>query len=38
MDCQGMLSCYRVLHLTNEKGTLGGKVLVNLGADVIKIE
>jgi crotonobetainyl-CoA:carnitine CoA-transferase CaiB-like acyl-CoA transferase len=33
-----MLSCYRVLDLTNEKGFLCGKVLGNFGADIIKIE
>jgi benzylsuccinate CoA-transferase BbsE subunit len=33
-----MLSCYRVLDLTNGKGYLCGKVLGELGADVIKIE
>jgi len=33
-----MLSCYRVLDLTNEKGFLCGKALGNLGANVIKIE
>ena len=33
-----MLSCYRVLDLTNEKGFLCGKALGDLGANVIKIE
>jgi len=34
----GMLSPYRVLDLTDEKGLLCGKLLGDLGADVIKVE
>jgi len=37
-DTESMLSCYRVLDLTDEKGFLCGKVLGDLGADVIKVE
>jgi benzylsuccinate CoA-transferase BbsE subunit len=33
-----MLSCYRILDLTNEKGFLCGRALGDLGAEVIKIE
>lgn len=33
-----MLGCYRVLDLSDEKGWMCGKVLSELGADVIKIE
>jgi benzylsuccinate CoA-transferase BbsE subunit len=35
---EGMLSSYRALDLTDEKGLLCGKILGDLGADVIKIE
>jgi crotonobetainyl-CoA:carnitine CoA-transferase CaiB-like acyl-CoA transferase len=35
---EGMLSPYRVLDLTDEKGLLCGKIFGDLGADVIKIE
>lgn len=33
-----MLSPYRALDLTNEKGLLCGKILADLGADVIQVE
>ncbi len=33
-----MLSPYRVLDLTDEKGLLCGKILADLGADVIQVE
>lgn len=33
-----MLSPYRVLDISDEKGTICGKILAELGADVIKIE
>ena len=35
---EGLLGPYRVLDLTNERGFLCGKLLGDLGADVIKIE
>lgn len=35
---EGMLGPYRVLDLTDEKGLLAGKILGDLGCDVIKIE
>ena len=34
----GMLSPYRVLDLTDERGLLCGKILADLGADVLQIE
>ena len=33
-----MLSCYRVLDLTDERGQLAGLVLAQLGAEVIAVE
>ncbi len=35
---EGMLSPYRVLDLTDERGLLCGKILADLGADVLQIE
>ncbi|MBI2850299.1 MAG: CoA transferase [Chloroflexi bacterium] len=35
---EGMLSPYRALDLTDEKGLLCGKILGDMGADVIKVE
>ena len=34
----GLLDPYRVLDLTNERGHFAGKLLADLGADVIKVE
>ena len=33
-----LLSPYRVLDLTDERGLLCGKILADLGADVIQVE
>jgi len=38
VETGGMLSPYRVLDLTDEKGLFCGKLLGDLGADVIKVE
>jgi len=37
-SAEGMLSPYRVLDLTDERGLLCGKILADLGADVIQVE
>ena len=33
-----MLSTYRVLDLTDDRGEIGGMILADLGADVIRVE
>ena len=33
-----MLSPYRVIDLTDERGVLAGQMLADLGADVIQVE
>lgn len=38
VDSTPMLSPYRVLDLTDERGFLAGKILAELGADVVKVE
>ncbi|MFQ5934539.1 MAG: CoA transferase, partial [Dehalococcoidia bacterium] len=38
MGASGLLSPYRVLDLADETGILAGKVLADLGADVIAVE
>ena len=38
MESYALLSPYRVLDLTNEQGFFCGKILGDLGADVVKIE
>ena len=38
MTAKAMLSPYRVLDLTDEKGFFCGKLMGDMGADVIKVE
>ena len=33
-----MLSCYRILDLTDERGYICGRALSDFGAEVIKVE
>ena len=33
----GLLSGYRVLDLTDERGLLAGRMLADLGADVVQV-
>jgi benzylsuccinate CoA-transferase BbsE subunit len=37
-ETESMLSTYRILDLTSERGLIAGKLMADLGADVIKIE
>ena len=34
----GLLDAYRVVDFTDERGLMAGKVLADLGADVIQVE
>ena len=38
IDMASLLDSFRVLDLTDEKGFFCGKILADLGADVVKIE
>jgi crotonobetainyl-CoA:carnitine CoA-transferase CaiB-like acyl-CoA transferase len=38
MSAEAVLLPYRILDLTDEKGALCGRILGDMGADVIKIE